>query len=87
MRSKNLTAQMLVAALTLGMGAGRVYGRGNQQELIPIDDFYHPSTRIGNQYPAFSSRECERRLRQAACNTKRALDKMVAENQRNGEYN
>lgn len=68
MKSKSLMSQMLRAAITAGMGAGRVSLRGNRLEFTILDDLHRPTPSFGNQYPAFSPRECERRVRQAARN-------------------
>jgi len=81
-----LMSQMLIAAITAGMGAGRVSMRGNRPELTPLGDLYRPATSFGNQYPAFSTRECERRVRQAARNRAKALNKLTSMAQEDGEY-
>ena len=67
MNSKSLMSQMLRAAIITGMGAGRVSLRGNRPEFTLVDDIYKP-TSYSKTYEAFSTRECERRVRQAARN-------------------
>lgn len=86
MRSKLLLSQVLVAALTAGMGTGRMSMRENRSELTSLDDLHYATPNFGNQYPAFSTRECERRVRQAARNRAKALNKLTSMAQEDGEY-